>query len=238
MARMPGAQWRPVPNCTRGGQDAVQGVVLHVMAGTLAGSDAWFHNPASQASAHFGIGKDGRIFQWVDTADRAWAQMSGNRTWLSIEHEGQSGDSLTPAQLAASARVLWWMHETHGLPLTATDSTSGRGIGWHGMGGAAWGGHTACPGTPIKNQRAALIAAAEEEDMALSADDKKWLTDTIDARIKAALPAIAAKVADADGLYAAPADREDQKNGTWSLKAMVQNTNEKVTALLAAAKKG
>lgn len=78
----------------------------------------------------------------------------------------------------------------------------------------------------------------EEDDMALSAEDKTWLTGMVDARIKAALPAIAAKVAEEDGLYAAPADREDKKNGTWSLKAMVQNTNEKVTALLAAAKKG
>ncbi|WP_405561930.1 peptidoglycan-binding protein [Streptomyces sp. NBC_01180] len=160
MARMPGATWRPVPNCTRGGQNSVRGVVLHVMAGTLDGSDSWFRNPSAQASAHFGIGRDGRIFQWVDTADRAWAQSAGNRDWLSIEHEGQGGDSLTAKQLAASAAVIAWMHRTHGVPLQATDSVSGHGIGWHGMGGAAWGGHTSCPGTPIKNQRDELIEAA------------------------------------------------------------------------------
>lgn len=233
MARMPGATWRPVPNCTPRGQVAVQGVVLHVMAGTLDGTDSWFHNSAAQASAHFGIGRDGRIFQWVDTADRAWAQMSGNRSWLSIEHEGQSGDSLTPAQLAASARVIRWMHETHAVPLAATDSPNGRGIGWHGMGGAAWGGHTACPGTPIKNQRAALIAAAEEEDMALSADDKKWLSDEIAKQIKAALPAIAAAVAHTDGLYKAPEDRADKDNTTWSLESLVTDIDGKVRGLAA-----
>ncbi|MEU6925468.1 peptidoglycan-binding protein [Streptomyces sp. NPDC046631] len=160
MARMPGALWRPVPNCTKGGQDAVHGVVLHIMAGTLDGSDSWFRNPSSQASAHFGVGKDGRIYQWVDTADRAWAQGNGNRTWLSIEHEGQGGDSLTADQLQATASIVAWMHQTHGVKLQSTDSPSGRGIGWHGMGGTAWGGHTACPGTPIKNQRAAIIKAA------------------------------------------------------------------------------
>ncbi|MEU9849270.1 peptidoglycan-binding protein [Streptomyces sp. NPDC047985] len=160
MARMPGALWRPVPNRTKGGQEAIYGVVLHIMAGTLDGSDAWFRNPASQASAHFGVGKDGRIYQWVDTADRAWAQGNGNRTWLSIEHEGQGGDALTAKQLAATARIVAWMHQTHGVKLQATDSPTGRGIGWHGMGGAAWGGHTACPGTPIKNQRAEIIKAA------------------------------------------------------------------------------
>ncbi|MFJ5294536.1 peptidoglycan-binding protein [Streptomyces sp. NPDC088348] len=160
MARMPGATWRPVPNCTKGGQDSIRGVVLHVMAGTLDGSDSWFRNPSAQASAHFGVGKDGRIFQWVDTRDRAWAQADGNRSWLSIEHEGQGGDSLTAKQLAATASIVAWMHKTHGVKLQTTDSASGSGVGWHGMGGAAWGGHTACPGTPIKNQRAAIIKVA------------------------------------------------------------------------------
>jgi N-acetylmuramoyl-L-alanine amidase len=169
MARMPGAQWRPVPNCTDNGQEAVYGVVLHIMEGTLDGSDAWFRNTKSQASAHFGVGKDGRIYQWVDTKDRAWAESAGNRTWLSIEHEGRSGDSLTPAQLAATARIVAWMHQVHGFPLQITDSVTGRGIGWHGMGGAAWGGHYDCPGSPIKAQRADIIAAAKggstEDDM-------------------------------------------------------------------------
>jgi hypothetical protein len=160
MARMPGATWRPVPNRTAGGQDSIRGVVLHIMAGTLDGSDSWFRNPASQASAHFGVGKDGRIFQWVDTSDRAWAQADGNRTWLSIEHEGQGGDTLTAKQLQATASIVAWMHKTHGVKLQNAESPSGSGIGWHGMGGSAWGGHTACPGTPIKNQRAAIIKAA------------------------------------------------------------------------------
>ncbi|MFF9787211.1 peptidoglycan-binding protein [Streptomyces nigrescens] len=160
MARMPGAQWRPVPNCTKGGQDAVYGVVLHIMQGTLWGSDSWFRNPSAQASSHFGVGKDGTILQWVDTADRAWAQASGNRTWISIEHEGKSGESLTAAQIAADGKILAWAHKTHGVKLQIADSPTGRGLGWHGMGGSAWGGHTACPGTPIKNQRDEILKAA------------------------------------------------------------------------------
>ncbi|MGY5127264.1 peptidoglycan-binding protein [Streptomyces nigrescens] len=160
MARMPGAQWRPVPNCTKGGQEAVYGVVLHIMQGTLWGSDSWFRNPSAQASSHFGVGKDGTILQWVDTSDRAWAQAGGNRTWISIEHEGKSGDSLTAAQIAADGKILAWAHKTHGVKLQSTDSVTGRGLGWHGMGGSAWGGHTACPGTPIKNQRDEILKAA------------------------------------------------------------------------------
>lgn len=171
MARMPAATWRPVPNCTKGGQQAVYGVVLHIMEGTLDGSDSWFRNPSSQASAHFGVGKDGRIYQWVDTADRAWAQSAGNRTWLSIEHEGHTGDTLTAAQLAATARIVAWAHQEHGVLLQPTDSVTGRGVGWHGMGGADWGGHYDCPGNPIKAQRAAIIAAAKGGTTTVQEDD-------------------------------------------------------------------
>lgn len=191
MARMPGATWRPVPNCTEGGQDAVYGVVLHIMEGTLDGSDSWFRNPQSQASSHFGVGKDGRIYQWVDTADRAWAQSAGNRTWLSIEHEGHGGDSLTAAQLAATARIIAWAHTVHGVPLQATDSVTGRGIGWHGMGGSAWGGHYDCPGNPIKAQRAAIIAAAKGGPP----EDTNDMADITEAQMDKIADKAAAKVA-------------------------------------------
>ncbi|MGW1077638.1 peptidoglycan-binding protein [Streptomyces sp. NPDC002537] len=157
---MPGATWRPVPNCTKNGQESVNGVILHIMEGTLDGSDSWFRNASAQASAHFGVGKDGRIYQWVDTADRAWAQGSGNRTWLSIEHEGHSGQALTDQQLAATARVIAWMYSVHKFPLQQTDNVTRPGIGWHGMGGSAWGGHSACPGEAIKNQRPAILRIA------------------------------------------------------------------------------
>ncbi|MET8585730.1 peptidoglycan-binding protein [Streptomyces collinus] len=161
MAVMPGAQFRPVPNKTTGGMRGYYGVVLHTMQGTLWGSDAWFRNPKAQASSHFGVGKDGTILQWVDTVDRAWAEAAGNPYWISIEHEGKSGDSLTQAQIDADAKILAWVHKTHDVQLKSTDSVSGRGLGWHGMGGADWGGHTACPGTPVKNQRAAILKATE-----------------------------------------------------------------------------
>jgi hypothetical protein len=160
MARMPDVLWRPVPNKTTDGMKAYYGVALHIMQGTLWGSDSWFRNPKAQASSHFGVGKDGTIIQWVDTKDRAWAQAGGNPYWISIEHEGKSGDSLTPEQIAADGKILAWAHTTHGVALKSTDSPTGRGLGWHGMGGSAWGGHTACPGTPIKNQRVEILKAA------------------------------------------------------------------------------
>ncbi|MGD1220011.1 N-acetylmuramoyl-L-alanine amidase [Streptomyces krungchingensis] len=162
MARMPGATQRPIPvNFTRGGQESVRGVAVHIMDGTLPGTDSWFRNPKAQASAHFGTGKAGELYQWVDTADRAWAQASGNRTWLSVENEGKGGDALTDAQLDRNAEVLAWAHRTEGVPLQVAASPSGYGLGFHAMGGDAWGGHTSCPGTRIVAQLPEIVERAK-----------------------------------------------------------------------------
>lgn len=161
MARFDGAEWRPVGvNFTRGGQESVQGVVIHIMDGTLEGTDSWFRNPAASASSHFGTGKSGVLRQWVDTTDRAWAQGNGNRNWLSIENEGRGGDTLTEAQLDRCADVLRWANRVHGVPIQLATGTGGRGLGYHGMGGAAWGGHTSCPGSRVVAQLGEIVRRA------------------------------------------------------------------------------
>jgi hypothetical protein len=138
-----------------------RGLVLHIQQGTEAGSEAWFKDPASQASAHFLNPKTGPLRQLVDTDDRAWAEMRGNWYWVSIENEGYSGQQLTASQLENAARLLAWLHTTYQVPLQSTDDPNGHGLGWHGMGGDAWGGHFDCPGDPIKAQRGQIIARAQ-----------------------------------------------------------------------------
>lgn len=161
MARMPGAEWRPINgNTTPGGMGVIQGVTLHIMAGTLEGTENWFNNSRAEASSHFGTGRGGQLRQWVDTKDRAWAQKAGNPNWISIENEGRAGDALTEAQIDRCAEVLAWAHKTHGVPLQATSSPSGRGLGHHSMGGAAWGNHPACPGPKVIAQKAEIIRRA------------------------------------------------------------------------------
>jgi hypothetical protein len=160
---MTDATWRPIPvNFTANGQSSVRGVVIHIMAGTLAGTDSWFRNPKAQASSHFGTGKAGALYQWVDTKDRAWAQANGNRDWISVENEGQGGDTLTSAQLDKCAAVLAWAHKAHGVPLQVASGVSGKGLGWHGMGGSDWGGHTSCPGPKIVAQLPEIVARAKK----------------------------------------------------------------------------
>jgi peptidoglycan hydrolase-like protein with peptidoglycan-binding domain len=163
LARFPGADWiGPTPNETDGGQVDVHGLVLHIQEGTEAGSEAWFRNPDAQASSHFLNPKSGNLRQLVDTANRAWAEMAGNRHWLSVENEGYSGEELTDSQIENVAQLYAWIHKVYGTPVSATDDPNGSGIGWHGMGGDAWGGHFNCPGEPIKAQRPRIIARVNE----------------------------------------------------------------------------
>lgn len=150
----------PTGNQTVNGMVEVRGLVLHIQQGTEAGSEAWFKNSASQASAHFLNPKSGSLRQLIDTRDRAWAEMSGNAHWVSVENEGMSGDSLTPSQLENCGKLYSWLHQIYGVPFRSTDDPNGLGLGWHGMGGVAWGNHPDCPGEPIKAQRAKILALA------------------------------------------------------------------------------
>jgi len=155
----------PCPNGQLGVTGAMQGVLMHTMVGTLAGTIASFNDPHRQASAHFGIGFDGRIHQFgpLGKGWEAWHAMAANLTWYGIEHEdgGDQHKPLTDAQITASAQVVELLARFAGFPLQVTDDVHGRGYGTHVMGGVAWGGHT-CPGPgPRAAQRAAIITLAK-----------------------------------------------------------------------------
>ena len=49
------------------------GLILHADAGSSeAGTLAWLANPASGVSYHFLVGRDGTIYDVVDSMHRAW----------------------------------------------------------------------------------------------------------------------------------------------------------------------
>lgn len=163
MSRYPGARWRgPVPNMAAGGMVSHRLFVMHIEEGTEAGTDAWQHNPAAQVSSHFGNPKaaDAPLDQFVDTGDRAWAEAAYNDVAISVEHEGNSGDSLTAAQLERDAQLLAWCHTTHGTKLQVTNDAAGEGVIGHGQLGVAGGDHPDCPGAPILAQRQAVVDRA------------------------------------------------------------------------------
>ncbi len=58
-------------------------VVMHYTAGASArGSAAWLANPASGASAHLVIGRDGEVIQCVNFENRAWH--AGRSAWKGL----------------------------------------------------------------------------------------------------------------------------------------------------------
>jgi N-acetylmuramoyl-L-alanine amidase len=100
-------------------------IVLHTMAGSLAGCDSHFQdmapesNPDNAVSAHFGVGLNGEIHQYVNTEDSAWANgrpdpgtlwngppgISPNILTISIETEDMA-DPSTPVTQAQYESVL------------------------------------------------------------------------------------------------------------------------------------
>lgn len=108
-------------------------IVIHIMDGTLAGTDAWFNDPHSHVSSNYAVGKSGEIHQYVDEADSAAAQgivnhpsakivlnnpgVNPNLFCISIEHEGFSGEVLSDKQKQSSAALIADIAKRNNIPL-------------------------------------------------------------------------------------------------------------------------
>lgn len=148
MAIWPKATYLGPPDANwAGSMSEFRGLVWHIAEGSYQGTISWQRNPVADVSSHFVIGLNaGEIAQMLDTTLTAWTQAAGNGHWVSVEFAGFATGQLTSAQFEAAAQLYAWLVEVHGIPVQLADSPSGRGLGWHGMGGAAWGGHPGCPG--------------------------------------------------------------------------------------------
>jgi N-acetyl-anhydromuramyl-L-alanine amidase AmpD len=123
----------PSPNKTNGRSGWIPDIIVnHITEGTYSGSVSWLCNPASNASTHFVVARDGRIACLVDIQDTAWGNgttisndnrsnqnsnlqavrgrnVNANLYTISIEHEGKLAEmngGLTKEQLDASI----WLH--------------------------------------------------------------------------------------------------------------------------------
>lgn len=100
-------------------------VVIHIMEGTLTGTDSWFKDPRSKVSAHYGIGKNGEVHQYVKETDTAWHAgrvnapswqlikqaanglfVNPNYYTIGIEHEGNENSDWPDAMYASSAEMV------------------------------------------------------------------------------------------------------------------------------------
>lgn len=135
--RCPFAQWRGdgvkfgYPEGTHGRQGLpIAAIVDHIMQGTLNGTDQHFKNPATKASTHFGVGKNGTVYQWVDELDAAWGNgdvkepswvfmppvgINPNLVTISIEHEGMSGDPMPDEQYKSTLKLHQYLIVKYGI---------------------------------------------------------------------------------------------------------------------------
>lgn len=126
--------WIPSPHRSSRQGHVPRAIVLHIMAGTLAGTDAWFVDPRSRVSTHYGIGKDGTVHQYVDVTEAAWGNgrvspgapwpmladfpgVSPNLYTISIEHEGEADEPWTEPMMMASAKLVGTLSSVFRIPL-------------------------------------------------------------------------------------------------------------------------
>ncbi len=111
----------------------IAGIVIHVMDGTEAGTDAWFDDPEAHVSAHYGVSRAGEIHQYVQEKDEAFhAGVVDRPTWpmltemapfnpngwtIGVEHEGTATEEWTDEQYAASAELVADICARHLIPI-------------------------------------------------------------------------------------------------------------------------
>jgi hypothetical protein len=84
-------------------------IVIHATQGSLQSAANWFANPKSRVSAHYGIGKEGQIEQYVDEADTAFhaGGWGVNQTSIGIEFEDVlDGKEPTSAQYVTGGALV------------------------------------------------------------------------------------------------------------------------------------
>lgn len=109
-----------------------EAIVLHIMDGTFDGTVNWFSRKESQVSAHYLVGKDGRILQMVKDEHVAWhAGVVREPKWRRIKHnvnpnlytigieiEGTAHSLVTLEQIIAVSHLLSALASRWGIPLT------------------------------------------------------------------------------------------------------------------------
>lgn len=149
--RMPGVDYLGPPdaNWSDGEIRPPAGMVVHIAEGTYQGTISWQRNPSASVSSYFVVSRAGEITQMLDLDLMAWTQGAGNPAWVGVENEGFHTQAFTDEQITANARIFAWLRSVWPSVLAQiSNSPNVGGLGWHGMGGVAWGNHPDCPGPP------------------------------------------------------------------------------------------
>lgn len=148
-------------------------IVIHIIVGSQKSADNSFLNPAHGTSAHFSVGKNGAIHQYVDTEDTAFhAGIVELSTWsglersangrvinpnlytIGIEHEGQPTDKWTDEMYKSSAWLVGVLAKRYSIPLDRNHLIGHREIR----------GTKTCPGSKVDLDELLKLARAVSEN--------------------------------------------------------------------------
>jgi N-acetylmuramoyl-L-alanine amidase len=160
------AKWIGSPNKKSGRAGyKPEAIVVHIMEGTLAGTDSWFKSPTSKVSAHYGIGQNGEVHQYVAEGDTAFhAGRTHNCTWkgrrkdvnpnlntIGLEHEGQAATPWSDKMYNASAELIADIANRWSIPIDREHIVGHREIY----------GKKTCPGSKVDIDK--LITLARQQ---------------------------------------------------------------------------
>jgi N-acetyl-anhydromuramyl-L-alanine amidase AmpD len=103
------SEWITSPNfTTHDGDRELRRIIIHYTASlNIDGTIAWFKNDEiANVSAHFVIGRDGRIVQMVRLNNIAWHARGHNQDSIGIELVGTADSGFTDRQLEALYTLL------------------------------------------------------------------------------------------------------------------------------------
>jgi len=105
------ALWRPASrgNYTQANRGArwIKYIVIHIAQGSYSGTIDWFQNPRANVSAHYVVGRKGKIAQCVHNEDIAWhaGNWRFNRRSIGIEHAGYASEGWWDRKYHSSAKL-------------------------------------------------------------------------------------------------------------------------------------
>jgi len=200
-------KWVASPNfsLSRGGYKP-EAIVIHIMEGTLAGTDAWFQNipTASNVSAHYGIGSNGEVHQYVKETDTAWhagrkssnapfhlvqerPRVNPNKYTIGIEHEGRDGDPWSDEMYAASASLIKEICNRWDIPISRKTIVGHREI------------YTVktCPGSRVNLNKLIGLARGQESEVSTYnfVPDREVTTARTTLRVRTELPTTSTTIA-------------------------------------------
>lgn len=114
----PKADFIPSPNWSSRNGVRIDHIVIHYTASSTIGSavSQFRKTGSNRRSAHYIIGRDGRLVQMVHDTRKAWHATTKNARSIGIEHVALPGQEIATAQEKTSLQLIRWLMAEYHIP--------------------------------------------------------------------------------------------------------------------------